>query len=156
MSTVRQLLARKGDRILSIGPDATVYEAVRRMAAHRVGALAVVRVDEGPRGDDEEGHGRVLLGMIDERDYARRIVLEGRRSRETLVRDAMRAPAPTIALDSELRECMEVMTERRVRHLPVIEGELLVGLVSIGDAVAAILAQQESLIEQLEGYITRR
>lgn len=141
--TVQQLLKRKGHAVLTISPDATVYDAIREMGQAEVGALAVV----------EEGR---LIGVISERDYARKVILQGRRSRDTAVREIMSAPPITVTRTDTVQHCMELMTERRVRHLPVLDGDSMVGLVSIGDVVKAIMSQQEFMIEQLESYIDRR
>lgn len=141
--TVQQLLKRKGHAVLTISPDATVYDAIREMGQAEVGALAVV----------EEGR---LIGVISERDYARKVILQGRRSRDTAVREIMSAPPITVTRTDTVQHCMELMTERRVRHLPVIDDDSMVGLVSIGDVVKAIMSQQEFMIEQLESYIDRR
>lgn len=140
MTTVQQLLASKGSEVVGIGPGATVYEALRLMGEHNIGALVVT--DEGR-----------LVGIISERDYARKVILKGKRSRETAVSEIM-TPAPvTVQPSDSLETCMQLMTERRVRHLPVLQDGRLVGIVSIGDAVKAIMAQQAFMIEQLEQYI---
>ena len=143
MSTVRQLLARKGGEVLGIAPDATVYDAILAMAEAGIGALVV---QEGGR----------LVGMISERDYARKVILQGRSSRETRVREVMASPVITVTPGDTVQRCMEIMTAERVRHLPVLEDDRLVGLVSIGDAVKSVIAQQAFMIEQLESYIARR
>lgn len=140
MTTVQQLLASKGSEVVGIGPDATVYEALRLMGEHNIGALVVL----------ERGR---LIGILSERDYARKVILKGKRSRETAVSEIM-TPAPvTVQPSDSLETCMQLMTERRVRHLPVLQDGRLVGIVSIGDAVKAIMAQQAFMIEQLEQYI---
>ena len=141
METVRQMLNHKGFEILAISPEQSVYEAIKKMAEREVGALVVLEHDQ-------------LVGIISERDYARKIILLGRRSRETLVRDIMVTNPITVSPDDSVRTCMEHMTAHRVRHLPVLEQEKLVGLVSIGDVVKAIMTQQAFMIEQLEHYIS--
>lgn len=139
-TTVGQLLRNKGPRIWSVRSGDTVYDAIVAMADHDVGALPVV--------DDGE-----LVGILSERDYARKVILKGRASRETLVRDVMTPDVITIAPDRSMQDCMELMTERRIRHLPVLRDGSLVGIVSIGDVVKATIAEQAFLIEQLQGYI---
>ena len=140
--TVSGILARKGDRVFSIGPDRTVFDALKLMAEKNIGALMVVKDDR-------------LLGVVSERDYSRKVILHGRSSKETLVREIM-TPEPLVASpDEKIAECMQLMTERRVRHLPVIEAGRVVGMVSIGDLVKAVIAEQQQQIEQLESYIHR-
>jgi CBS domain-containing protein len=141
METVRQVLISKGSQVLAISPNHSVYEAIKTMAEHEVGALVVLEHD-------------TLVGIISERDYARKIILLGRRSRETLVREVMLTNPITVTPEDSIRTCMELMTDHRVRHLPVLDKERLVGLVSIGDAVKAIMTQQAFMIEQLEHYIS--
>ena len=140
MTLVRQLLDRKGQAIFSVKPDAPVLEAIRDMAAHHVGALLVMQ-------------GATLAGIVSERDYARKVILKGRSSADTPVRDIMSSPVITVSLDDSVQRCMELMTEKRVRHLPVVEGGKVVGMVSIGDLVKAVMAEQQQQIEQLESYI---
>jgi len=141
MTTIRQLLDRKGPKVYSIGPDATVYEAVRAMADHDVGALLVL-------------DGDALAGIVSERDYARKVILRDRSSRETLVRDIMTAGVVTITPECDVQEGLSVMTERRIRHLPVVEEGQVAGMVSIGDLVKAVIREQQSTIQQLENYIS--
>ena len=138
--TVQQLLAEKGTHVSSVAPDASVYEALERMAAADIGALVV---SDGGR----------LAGMLSERDYARKVILVGRASRDTLVRDVMTEEVLTVGPGDTVGRCMQIMTDRRFRHLPVIDGGALVGLVSIGDLVKSIIADQAFEIEQLQGYI---
>jgi CBS domain-containing protein len=140
MTLVRQLLDRKGQAIFSVSPEAPVLEAIRDMAAHHVGALLVMQ-------------GSKLAGIVSERDYARKVILKGRSSADTPVRDIMSSPVITVSLDDSVQRCMELMTERRVRHLPVVEGGNVIGMVSIGDLVKAVIAEQQQHIEQLESYI---
>jgi CBS domain-containing protein len=139
--TVGQLLDAKGREIWSIGPDATVYEALQVLADKNVGALVVV-----------EDH--KLCGILSERDYARKVVLVDRDSRSTLVKEIMTSKVRTVTGNESVAECMESMTEHHIRHLPVMEEEQLVGLISVGDVVKAVMAEQAFLIQQLEQYIT--
>jgi CBS domain-containing protein len=140
MTTVRQLLDRKDRAIFSVEPQAAVLEAIRAMAAHHVGALLVMQGD-------------ALAGIVSERDYARKVILLGRSSADTPVRDIMTAPVITVGLDDTVQKCMQIMTDQRVRHLPVTDGARVVGMVSIGDLVKAVIAEQQQQIEQLENYI---
>jgi CBS domain-containing protein len=141
MPTLRQLLERKGRIVISIGPDEPVLEAIRNMADRHVGALLVM-----------EPGGRVV-GIVSERDYARKVVLQGRSSADTPVRDIMTASVVTIPPDASVHDAMRVMTERRIRHLPVMSGERLEGLVSIGDLVKAVIEAQQVEIDSLQAYI---
>jgi CBS domain-containing protein len=138
--TVQQLLADKGTHVSTVEPDASVYEALERMAADDIGALVV-------------SAGGRLVGMLSERDYARKVILLGRASRDTLVREVMTEEVVTVGPGDTVSRCMQIMTDHRVRHLPVIDGGELVGLVSIGDLVKTIIADQAFEIEQLQGYI---
>jgi CBS domain-containing protein len=140
MTTVRTLLERKGRAIFSVEPQAAVLDAIRLMAEHHVGALLVLR-------------GSALEGIVSERDYARKVILRGRSSADTPVRDIMSSPVLTVSLETTVQQCMQLMTDRRVRHLPVVEGARVVGIVSIGDLVKAVIAEQQQQIEQLESYI---
>jgi CBS domain-containing protein len=140
MITVRQLLDKKGRQVFSIGPGAAVLEAIRLMAERHVGALLVME-------------GETLSGIVSERDYARKVILMGRSSADTPVRDIMTVAVVTVQPETPVEKCMQVMTERRVRHLPVIEAGRVVGMVSIGDLVKAVIADQQQHIEQLESYI---
>jgi CBS domain-containing protein len=142
MTTVKQILDNKGYQVYSISPQATVFEALKLMGEKEVGALAVV----------EDGR---LEGIISERDYARKVILKGRTSRDTLVREIMTTNVFTAHLYQTVEECMAVMTERRIRHLPVMAGGRLTGMISIGDLVKAIIAEQQFMIKQLETYITQ-
>ena len=141
MRTVRQLLESKGPEVHSIGPDAAVIDAIRLMAEKGIGALVVL--DQGGR----------LAGVVSERDYARKVVLEGRSSRETLVREIMTPEAVTVGLDDVAPACMALVTNRRIRHLPVVADGRVVGLVSIGDLVKAVIEDQQIELEQLHSYI---
>jgi CBS domain-containing protein len=140
MITVRQLLDRKGRQIFSIAPGTAVLEAIRLMADRHVGALLVME-------------GETLSGIVSERDYARKVILMGRSSADTPVRDIMTAAVITVQPETPVEKCMQIVTERRVRHLPVIEAGRVVGMVSIGDLVKAVIAEQQQHIEQLESYI---
>ncbi len=141
MGRVTDILKAKGSTIHSIGGDATVYDAVKRMVEHNVGALLVV-------------HGEDAVGIITERDYLREIVLKGRTSRETRVEEIMSRRVVCVEPDRPVEECMAIMSERRIRHLPVVEGGRLVGLVSIGDLVKQRATDREFEIRYLTDYIT--
>jgi CBS domain-containing protein len=141
VETVKSVLDSKGSNVWQISPTATVYEAIALMAERSVGALPVV----------SEGK---LLGMVSERDYARKVILQGRSSQHTMVREIMTRAPITVTLEYTVDQCMKIMTQSRVRHLPVIDGDKLVGIVSIGDLVKAIIATQEFTIDQLRTYIT--
>jgi len=140
MTTVRTLLEGKGRAIYSVEPQAAVLDAIRLMAERGVGALAVMR---GPK----------LEGIVSERDYARKVILRGRSSADTPVRDIMTSPVLTVSLDTSVQACMQLMTDRKVRHLPVVENSRVIGMISIGDLVKAVIADQQQHIEQLESYI---
>ena len=140
MTTVRQLLDRKDRAVFSVGPETPVLEAIRAMAEHHVGALLVMK-------------GEVLAGIVSERDYARKVILLGRSSSDTPVRDIMTTPVLTVSPETSVEQCMQLVTDKRVRHLPVVEAGRVVGMVSIGDLVKALIAAQQQQIEQLESYI---
>ncbi len=140
MRNVRDILREKGDTVYSISPDDTVYNALKLMAGKNVGALLVFEADQ-------------LAGLISERDYARKIVLKDKFSKETKVSEIMTADVVTVTPDMDLEECMELITNRRLRHLPVIEEGRVVGIISIGDIVKGIIDHKEYVIEQLENYI---
>jgi CBS domain-containing protein len=140
METVRQLLDKKGHEVWSVHPDDSVFDAIKIMADKNIGALVVLVDDQ-------------IVGIITERHYARCVVLEGKSSPETSVRDIMTTTVACARTDQTISECMAVMTEKRVRHLPVVDQKRLVGLVSIGDLVKSIIADQEFTIEQLIHYI---
>jgi CBS domain-containing protein len=143
MSTVGQLLRGKGQSVYTIAPDATVYEALQEMAARNVGALVVTENDE-------------VAGVVSERDYARKLVLAGKVSKDTQVREIMSDEVICVGPKQTVDGCMALMSQKRVRHLPVLENEQLAGIVSIGDVVKAIIEGQQSTIEELEHYITGR
>jgi CBS domain-containing protein len=141
MITVNQLLLGKGNAVWSISPDETVYEALKLLAEKDVGALLVIENEQ-------------LAGIISERDYARKVILKGKTSMETPVREIMTSKVVTVRSDQTIEDCMALMTEKHIRHLPVLEGDRVAGVVSIGDIVKAIISQQEFVIEQLENYIS--
>ena len=138
---VERILANKGSPVYSITPYSTVYEALEKLAEKDIGALLVMQGDE-------------LLGMISERDYARKVFLTGRSSRETQVHEIMTAPAITVGPKTTVDECMQRMTTERCRHLPIVDQGKVLGVVSIGDLVNWIMTTQDFTIHQLEGYIT--
>ncbi|OGO16471.1 MAG: histidine kinase [Chloroflexi bacterium RBG_16_48_8] len=140
MITIRHLLETKGYDIWSISPNATVYEAIQLLAEKDIGALIVME-------------GEKLVGVISERDYARKLKLKGKSSVDTKVSEVMSSNVITLGPDQTLEDCMAVMTQKHVRHLPIIDQGKVIGVVSIGDAVNATIANQEFLIEQLEKYI---
>lgn len=141
MKGVAQILKTKPDRTVhTIRPDETVYDAVRRMAEKGIGALLVTEGDQ-------------IVGIVSERDYARKIVLAGRSSKETAVSVIMTTQVLCVGPQQTTEECMAIMTENRVRHLPVMDKGKLIGLVSIGDLVKDIISEQQFIIEQLEHYI---
>ena len=141
MLTVRQCLGKKGNEVWSTEPDATVFEALQLMAERDIGALLVL---------DSGG----LVGIFSERDYARKVILYGKSSKETTVGDIMTTQVIFVRPEHTIEECMALMTEERIRHLPVIEGERVIGVISIGDVVKEIISEQEFVIEQLTNYIT--
>ena len=137
MDTIRHILQIKGNYIWSIAPSETVYEALRMMANKDVGALLVMEDDQ-------------LVGILSERDYARKIILQGKTSRDTKVREIMTPTVFTVHPDQTIDECMDIMTHRRIRHLPVMENGRLVGIISIGDVVNDIIHRQRQTISDLE------
>lgn len=140
VDTVKSILENKGHDILSISPRATVYEAIAEMARNEVGALMVV-LD------------RKLVGIVSERDYARKVILLGKSSKETLVEEIMTPSVITVTLSHTVDECMRIVTDHRVRHLPVVDAGELLGMVSIGDLVKTLLSSQSYTIDQLHTYI---
>jgi CBS domain-containing protein len=140
MTSIRQLLERKGRAIYRVGPDEPVLEAIRLMAEHHVGALLVMRGEE-------------LVGIVSERDYARKVILLGRSSNATPVAQIMSAPVRTITPHVTVEESMRLMTELRIRHLPVTEGGRVIAVISIGDLVKSVIEDQQQTIAQLENYI---
>jgi len=140
MKTVRQLIQGKTRGLCTIGPDAHVFDALKVMAEKDIGALPVV---EGGR----------LAGIISERDYARKVILHGKSSHDTPVRDIMTEHVVCVRLANTVEECMALMTDKRVRHLPVVENDQLIGVLSIGDLVKETISEQQLTIKQLETYI---
>jgi CBS domain-containing protein len=140
MLRVNYLLAFKNKAVWTIGPDEPVLVAIQMMADKHIGALPVMR--------DQE-----LVGIVSERDYARKVILLGRSSSETPVWQIMSSPVKTVSPDEDVHRCMELMTELRIRHLPVVEKNRLVGMISIGDLVKAVIEEQQQTITQLERYI---
>lgn len=141
MKLVKQLLESKGLGIISIAANASVLDAIKLMADKAIGSLLVMDGDE-------------LKGIVTERDYARKVIIKGRSSKSTEVGEIMTADVVTASTDQTVSHCMSVMTDRRIRHLPVVEDDKVVGMVSIGDLVQAIIADQQEEIEQLEQYIS--
>jgi len=140
MRNVRHLLEAKAPEIFSIGPDAPVIDAVRLMAEQHIGALLVM-------------DGAQLVGIVSERDYARKIVLQGRSSSNTPVREIMTSDVISVGCDDTIDHCMQIVTDKRIRHLPVVRADEVVGVVSIGDLVKAVIEDQQLELEQLQRYI---
>jgi CBS domain-containing protein len=139
-TTVARLLEEKGTQVWTVAPDSSVFDGLKLMAEKEIGALVVM---DGVR----------PIGLMSERDYARKVILLDRGSRDTTVMEIMTPVVHSVTLDQTTAECMSLMTERRIRHLPVMEDGALVGLISIGDVVRAVMGEQKFLIEQLEAYI---
>lgn len=140
VETVRMILRNKGHAVWSLPPEATVFDAIKLMAEKSAGAMLVV----------SEGK---LVGIISERDYARKVILKGKMSRETSVSEIMSSPVTTVGPEATADECMRIMTDKHIRHLPVVEAERLLGVVSIGDLVKAIVSIQAQTIQHLSDYI---
>ena len=140
MLRIKYLLATKPKTIWSIGPDEPVLQAIRLMSEKQIGALPIMQSDK-------------LMGIVSERDYARKVILMGRSSAETAVSQIMTTEVITISPEDTVHRCMELMTEQRIRHLPVVEKGKLVGMISIGDLVKAVIEEQQNTIVQLERYI---
>jgi len=141
MTTIRQVLEKKGPEVTTIAPDETVFRAIEIMAERDIGALVVVAND-------------APVGLLTERDYARQVILKGRSSVNTAIRDVMVENFQAVTPDDTVEACMELMTDKHIRHLPVLENGRLAGLVSIGDLVKSVIDQQRSTIEQLVGYVS--
>jgi CBS domain-containing protein len=141
MHTVRELLREKGSEVWTIGPQAMVYEALQLMAAKNIGSVVVLE------------HGKVA-GVFTERDYARKVVLQGRSSKTTTVAELMTPDVLYVSPDDTIEDCMALMTDKRLRHLPVMDGGKLAGVVSIGDVVKVIISEHKFIIRELERYIT--
>ena len=141
MHTIQHCLQNKGSDVWSIHPDASVFDALNLMADKNIGALLVIEKDE-------------LVGMFSERDYARKVILQGKTSRETRVREIMSSRVFHVEYNKSIEDCMALMTEKHIRHLPVLEEGAIVGVISIGDVVKEIIAEQEFVINQLENYIS--
>lgn len=141
MGKVKHILQTKGNVIYSVAPSIMVYEAIEMMCEKNIGGLLIVEEDR-------------LVGIFTERDYARKLILKGRSSKDTPIRDLMTSNLVTVTPDTTIDDCMRVMVGRKIRHLPVLENDELVGLISIGDVVRHVIEEQKSIIEQLEQYIT--
>lgn len=144
MGKVRNILQAKGNSIISVEPSTTVYKAIELMSEKNISSLLII---------DSTGE---LLGIFTERDYARKLILKGKSSKDTLIKDLMTAHPITVSSDSAIEECMEIMTNKFIRHLPVVDENKLAGMISIGDVVRFVIQQQKGIIEDLEQYITGR
>ncbi|MBV9281233.1 MAG: CBS domain-containing protein [Chloroflexi bacterium] len=143
MTSVAQLLDAKGHEAWSVAPDASVYDAIKMMADKGVGALLVV-------------DGQRLVGIVSERDYARKVILRGRSSQSTPVSEIMTDRVLYVRPEQTVEQCMALMTDKRIRHLPVLKDDRIAGIVSIGDLVKSLISEKEDLIQHLENYITGR
>ena len=141
MRQVKHLLETKGGQVFAIAPEVPVLEAIKHMAEKRVGALLVMQ-------------GERLAGILSERDYARKVILQGRSSAQTSVGEIMSSPALTVGPETDVFDCMRLCTDSRIRHLPVVDGDKVIGVISIGDLVKAVIDTQAEQIEQLQRYIT--
>lgn len=143
IKTIREILDNKGHQIWSVSPDTKIFEALQLMAEKNIGALVVLNGDK-------------LVGIISERDYARKVALKGKTSKETPIRDIMTPKVLYVTPEKTAEDCMALMIEKRIRHLPVYEQDKLIGVVSIGDVVKAVIEEKKIAIEHLENYITLR
>jgi len=141
MGKVREILKIKGHAVYSVTPNTTVYSAIEQMCEKNIGGVVIVDNDK-------------LVGIFTERDYARKLILKGKSSKDTPISELMTKDPITVTPDSKLEDCMNIMSNKRIRHLPVIENNLIVGMISIGDLVKFIIEEQRSIIEHLEHYIT--
>jgi CBS domain-containing protein len=141
MGKVRNIIQTKGNAVFSVQSGITVYNALELMFEKSIGALLVV--DNGK-----------FVGIFTERDYARKLILKGKSSKETLIREVMTERPITVALDTSIEDCMKIMSDKKIRHLPIMENEKLLGLISVGDVVKFIIEEQKFIIENLEQYIT--
>ena len=156
MSTIGEILQEKTGEVIRIDGGATVFEAVKAMVDANVGALLITEGPSGTEsGEGESGSGEIT-GIFTERDYLRRIAVEGRRSRDTIVRDVMSSPVLVVRPETTVEEAMALMTDRRIRHAPVVDGSALVGMISIGDLVKFTSQKQSYQIQYLTEYISAR
>lgn len=142
MGKVKDILDRKGYSVYAVTPDITVYSAIEQMCERNIGGVLIV--DKG-----------VLAGIFTERDYARKLILKGKSSKYTPIRDLMTANPFTVSLHTSIDDCMQMMSDKHIRHLPVTEGDKILGLISIGDVVSHIINEQKSIIQHLESYISQ-
>ncbi|MBS1490578.1 MAG: CBS domain-containing protein [Bacteroidetes bacterium] len=142
MGKVKDILDRKGYSVYAVDPDITVYSAIEQMCERNIGGVLIV--DKG-----------VLAGIFTERDYARKLILKGKSSKDTPIRDLMTANPFTVSLHTSIDDCMQMMSDKHIRHLPVTEGDKILGLISIGDVVSHIINEQKSIIQHLESYISQ-
>ncbi len=142
MGKVRNILQLKGSSVFSVEPGVTVFQAIQIMCEKNIGGLLITEHEK-------------LVGIFTERDYARKLILKGKSSKDTLIGELMTENPVSVSLDSSIDECMQIMSNKRIRHLPVVEGEKLVGMISIGDVVRHIMEEQKDIIEHLEAYISR-
>jgi CBS domain-containing protein len=141
MGKVREILKTKGGSVFSVGPTVTVYQAIEEMCNRNIGGLLIVENER-------------LTGIFTERDYARKLILKGKSSKDTKISELMTANPITVSPESTIEDCMKIMSQKKIRHLPVVDHEKLVGVISIGDVVKQIMEDQRSIIEHLEHYIT--